>query len=61
MADHLGINSAIVGESELQRGKKLVLLEKSLGEMFDKKNYILLNFNQDGEASEQAIFTDYRE
>ena len=61
VADHLGVNSAIVGESVLQRGKKLVLLEKSLGEMFEKKNYILLNFNQNGEASEQATFVDYRE
>ena len=33
MADHLGVKSVIVGESVLQQGKKLVLLEKSDSKM----------------------------
>ena len=62
VADHLGIKSVIVGESALQQGKKkLVLLEKSHGEMPETKSYILVNFGQDGKASEQGIYQDYHE
>ena len=61
MADHLGVKSVIVGESVLQQGKKLVLLEKSHYEMPETKSYILVNFGQDGKASEQGIYQDYHD
>ena len=61
VADHLGVNSVIVGESVLEQGKKLVLLEKSEGERLENKKFILVNFGQDGEASEQGVFEDYQE
>ena len=59
VANHLGVNSAIVGESVLQQGKKLVLLEKSQDEIPETKSYILVNFGQDGKASEQGVYEDY--
>ena len=61
VANHLGVNSAIVGESLLQQGKKLVLIEQSYGEKLEQKRLILLKFNQDGEASEEGIFENYLE
>ena len=57
----MGVNSAIVGESVLQEGKKLVLIEQSYGEKLEQKRLILLKFNQDGEASLQGIFANYLE
>ena len=61
VADHFGVNSVVVGESVLEQGKKLVLLEKSEGEGLKNKKFIVVNFGQDGEASEQGVFEDYRE
>ena len=57
----MGVHSVIVGESVLQLGKKLVLIEQSYGKNLEQKRLILLKFNQDGEASLQGIFANYLE
>ena len=54
-------DSKVIGESQILRGKKTVLMEQEYGETLDKTRIVALQFNSVGEGIEIGIFDEFKE
>ena len=51
----------MVGESQITRGNKIVLLQQDYGENNEKSRLVALEFNKHGHADVVGIFDEYKE
>ena len=51
----------MVGESQISRGVKIVLLQQDYGENEEKSRLVALEFNKHGEAVVAGIFDEFKE
>ena len=58
---YLEENSTIIGESQISRSKKIVLLEQKYGVENEKSVIVALQFNSLGRAQVVATFDEYKE
>lgn len=58
---YLDTNSSVVGESQITKGVKIVLLQQYYGENEEKSRLVALEFNKHGLAEVVGIFDEYKE
>lgn len=58
---YLEENSTIIGESQISKGKKIVLLEQKYGVEAEKEVVVALQFNSLGKAQVIATFDEFKE
>lgn len=51
-------NTSVVGESQIFKGKKTVLLLQEYGETLEKERFVALQFNSEGLAELVGIFDE---
>ena len=52
--------SVVVGESQIIKGQKTVLLEQVQGENFEKTRHVALKFNFNGIAEIIGVFDEFK-
>lgn len=58
--DYLEKNSKVVGESQIYRGKKTVLLEQEYGDNGEKSKFVSLSFDSEGLANVVGIYDEFK-